>query len=139
MYKLAQCCQPIPGDDVFGFVTSGEGLKVHRTDCPNAAQLLANYGHRIVKTKWAKNKEISFLAGVGITGHDDIGVIQKITNVISGELKLNMRSLSIESNDGIFEGKIMIYIHDREELNEFCNRLGQLDGITKVERLESTE
>ena len=139
LYKLAQCCQPIPGDDVFGFVTSGEGLKVHRTDCPNAAQLLANYGHRIVKTKWAKNKEISFLAGVGITGHDDIGVIQKITNVISGELKLNMRSLSIESNDGIFEGKIMIYIHDREELNEFCNRLGQLDGITKVERLESTE
>ena len=70
---------------------------------------------------------------------DDVGVIQKITNVISGELKLNMRSLSIESNDGIFEGKIMIYIHDREELNEFCNRLGQLDGITKVERLESTE
>jgi GTP pyrophosphokinase len=139
LYKLAQCCQPIPGDDVFGFVTSGEGLKVHRTDCPNAAQLLANYGHRIVKTKWAKNKEISFLAGVGITGHDDIGVIQKITNVISGELKLNMRSLSIESNDGIFEGKIMIYIHDREELNEFCNRLGQLDGITKVERLESNE
>ncbi len=139
LYKLAQCCQPIPGDDVFGFVTSGEGLKVHRTDCPNAAQLLANYGHRIVKTKWAKNKEISFLAGVGITGHDDIGVIQKITNVISGELKLNMRSLSIESNDGIFEGKIMIYIHDREELNEFCNRLGQLEGITKVERLESTE
>ena len=139
LYKLAQCCQPIPGDDVFGFVTSGEGLKVHRTDCPNAAQLLANYGHRIVKTKWAKNKEISFLAGVGITGHDDIGVIQKITNVISGELKLNMRSLSIESNDGIFEGKIMIYIHDREELNEFCNRLSQLDGINKVERLESTE
>ncbi len=139
LYKLAQCCQPIPGDDVFGFVTSGEGLKVHRTDCPNAAQLLANYGHRIVKTKWAKNKEISFLAGVGITGHDDIGVIQKITNVISGELKLNMRSLSIESNDGIFEGKIMIYIHDREELNEFCNRLSQLDGITKVERLESSE
>ncbi len=139
LYKLAQCCQPIPGDSVFGFVTSGEGLKVHRTDCPNAAQLLANYGHRIVKTKWAKNKEISFLTGVRIIGLDDLGVIQKITNIISGELKLNMRSLSIDSKDGIFEGTIMVYVHDREELNKFCNRLGALDGVQKIERVESTE
>jgi guanosine-3',5'-bis(diphosphate) 3'-pyrophosphohydrolase len=137
LYKLAQCCQPIPGDSVFGFVTSGEGLKIHRTDCPNAAQLLANYGHRIVKTKWAKNKEISFLAGVRIVGLDDVGVIQKITNVISGELKLNMRSMSIDSNDGIFEGTIMIYVHDREELNKFCHRLGMLDGINKIERIDN--
>ena len=139
LYKLAQCCQPIPGDDVFGFVTSGEGLKVHRTDCPNAAQLLANYGHRIVKTKWAKNKEISFLTGVRIVGLDDVGVIQKITNVISGELRLNMRSLSIDSKDGIFEGTIMVYVHDREELNNFCNKLGALEGINKIERIESPE
>src|SRR5690606_20287073 len=88
LYKLAQCCQPIPGDDVFGFITSGEGLKIHRTDCPNAAQLLAHYGHRVVKTKWAKNKEISFLTGVRLTGLDDVGVIQKITNIISGDLKM---------------------------------------------------
>lgn len=139
LYKLAQCCQPIPGDDVFGFVTSGEGLKIHRTDCPNAAKLLANYGHRIVKTKWAKNKEISFLTGVRITGMDDVGVIQKITNIISGELKLNMRSLSIDSKDGIFEGTIMVFVHDREELNMFCNKLGALDGITKIERIDSPE
>lgn len=139
LYKLAQCCQPIPGDDVFGFVTSGEGLKIHRTDCPNAAQLLANYGHRIVKTKWAKNKEISFLTGVRIVGLDDVGVIQKITNVISGELKLNMRSLSLDSKDGIFEGTIMIFVHDREELNNFCNKLGALEGIQKIERIESGE
>lgn len=139
LYKLAQCCQPIPGDDVFGFVTSGEGLKIHRTDCPNASQLLANYGHRIVKTKWAKNKEISFLTGVRIIGLDDVGVIQKITNVISGELKLNMRSMSIDSKDGIFEGTIMIYVHDREELNNFCNRLGALEGISKIERIEIAE
>ncbi len=139
LYKLAQCCQPIPGDDVFGFVTSGEGLKIHRTDCPNAAQLLANYGHRIVKTKWAKNKEISFLSGVRITGLDDVGVIQKLTNIISGELKLNMRSLSIDSKDGIFEGNIMVYVHDREELNNFVSRLAALEGINKVERLEGTE
>jgi GTP pyrophosphokinase len=139
LYKLAQCCQPIPGDDVFGFITSGEGLKIHRTDCPNAAQLLANYGHRVVKTKWAKNKEISFLSGVRIIGHDDVGVIQKITNVISGDLKMNMRSLSIDSKDGVFEGTIMVYVHDRDELDALCHKLIELSGINKVERIEAPE
>jgi GTP pyrophosphokinase len=137
LYKLAQCCRPIPGDDVFGFITSGEGLKVHRTDCPNAAQLMANYGHRVVKTKWAKNKEISFLSGVHITGLDDVGVVQRITNVISGDLQMNMRSMSIESKDGIFEGTFMVFVHDREELDNLCDKLGELKGISKVERLES--
>lgn len=137
LYKMAQCCQPIPGDDVFGFITSGEGLKIHRTDCPNAAQLLANYGHRVVKTKWAKNKEISFLTGVRIIGLDDVGVIQKITHVISGELKMNMRSISIDSHDGIFDGTIMVYVHDREELDRLCKQLGALEGINKVIRLEA--
>lgn len=137
LYKLAQCCQPIPGDDVFGFVTSGEGLKIHRTDCPNAAQLLANYGHRVVKTKWAKNKEISFLTGVRIIGLDDVGVIQKITNVISAELKMNMRSISIDSHDGIFDGTIMVYVYDTKELDNLCRRLGALPGINKVIRLEA--
>ena len=138
-YKMAQCCQPIPGDNVFGFLSSNDGLTIHRTDCPNAARLLANYGHRIIKIKWAKNKEISFLTGVRIIGHDDVGVIQKITNVISGDLKINMRSLSIESNDGIFEGTIMVFVHDREELNLLCSRLAALEGINKIERIEKLE
>lgn len=137
LYKLAQCCQPIPGDDVFGFITSGEGLKVHRTDCPNAAQLMANYAHRIVKTKWAKNKEISFLTGVKLTGLDDVGIIQGITNVISGQLNMNMRSISIDSKDGVFEGTIMVFVHDREELDELCIKLGKINGINKVERIEA--
>jgi GTP pyrophosphokinase len=139
LYKLAQCCQPIPGDDVFGFITSGEGLKIHRTDCPNAAQLLAHYGHRVVKTKWAKNKEISFLSGVRLIGLDDVGVIQKITNIISGELHMNMRSISIDSADGIFDGTIMVYVHDRDELDNLCQRLATIEGINKVERLEAQE
>ncbi len=137
LYKLAQCCQPIPGDDVFGFITSGEGLKVHRTDCPNAAQLMANYAHRIVRTKWAKNKEISFLTGVKLTGLDDVGIIQGITNVISGELNMNMRSISIDSKDGVFEGTIMVFVHDREELDVLCNKLGKINGVNKVERIEA--
>lgn len=139
LYKLAQCCQPIPGDDVFGFITSGEGLKIHRTDCPNASQLLANYGHRVVKTKWAKNKEISFLTGVRIIGLDDVGVIQKITNVISADLKMNMRSISIDSHDGVFDGTIMVYVYDRQELDLLVRKLNALEGINKVLRLEVNE
>jgi len=138
LYKLAQCCQPIPGDDVFGFVTSGEGLKIHRTDCPNAAQLLAHHGHRVVKTKWAKNKEISFLTGVRIIGLDDVGVIQKITNVLSGDLKMNMRSISLDSHDGVFDGTIMVYVNDTKELDLLCRKLLALDGINKVTRLEAS-
>jgi GTP pyrophosphokinase len=139
LFKLAQCCQPIPGDDVFGFITQGDGLKIHRTDCPNAARLLANHGHRVVRTKWAVNKEISFLTGVRIIGLDDVGVIQKITNVISGELQMNMRSMSIDSKDGVFLGTVKVYVHDREELDELCQKLSDLQGITKVERLEAEE
>lgn len=138
LYKLAQCCQPIPGDHVFGFVTAGEGLKIHRTDCPNAAQLMANYAHRIVKTKWAKNKEISFLTGVKLTGLDDVGIIQGITNVITGELGMNMRSISVDSIDGVFEGTIMVFVHDREELDVLCQKLAAIQGISKVERIEAT-
>ncbi|MEJ7682033.1 MAG: hypothetical protein WKG06_30110 [Segetibacter sp.] len=94
MYNLAKCCNPIPGDDVFGFVSTGKGLIIHRTNCPNATSLLANYGHRVVKTKWAKNKEISFLTGLKIVGMDDVGVVNKITNVISGDLKVNISALT---------------------------------------------
>lgn len=135
-YSLSACCQPIPGDDVFGFVTTGEGLKIHRTNCPNAAMLLANYGHRVVKAKWAKNKEISFLSGVRITGMDDVGVIHKITNVVSGELKMNMRSMSLDSHDGLFEGTIMVFVNHKQELDELCRRLESLEGIHKVIRLD---
>ncbi len=138
-YTLANCCKPIPGDDVFGFLTATEGLKIHRTTCPNAARLLANYGHRVVKTKWAKNKEISFLTGVKILGLDDVGVINKITNVISGELRININALTIESHDGMFEGTIKVYVHDKEELDKLVNRLKELDGIETVDRFETGE
>lgn len=136
VYKLAVCCQPIPGDDVFGYISS-EGLKIHRVDCPNAPDLMAKHSDRIVKTKWSKNKEISFLTAIKVIGYDDVGIIQNITNVITGELKINMRSLSIESNDGIFEGNISIYVHDVEELNVLCDKLEKVQGINKVVRLDA--
>ena len=136
-YTLANCCKPIPGDDVFGFVTTGEGLKIHRTNCPNAARLLANYGHRVVKTKWAKNKEISFLTGLKIIGLDDVGVIHKITNLISGELKFNISAMTIEAKEGIFEGNVKIFVHDKEELDELVNRLISMSGIERVDRYDT--
>ncbi len=136
-YSLANCCKPIPGDDVFGFVSTGEGLKIHRTNCPNAARLLANYGHRVVKTKWAKNKEISFLTGLRIIGLDDVGVIHKITNLISGEMKFNISAMTIEAKEGIFEGNVKIFVHDKEELDELVNRLVAMSGIERVDRYDT--
>lgn len=137
MYSLANCCKPIPGDDVFGFVTQGEGLKIHRTNCPNAARLLANYGHRVVKTKWVKNKEISFLTGIKIIGLDDVGVINKITNLISGTLKININALTIEAREGLFEGNVKVYVHDKDELEELVTNLKELPGIESVERFDA--
>src|SRR6187455_2814697 len=137
VYNLANCCKPIPGDDVFGFVTTGKGLTIHRTNCPNAAKLLASYGHRVVKTKWAKNKEISFLTGIKIIGLDDVGVVNKITNLISGELKINIAALTIEAKEGLFEGNIKLYVHDKEELDELVQNLYSLPGIEKVDRFDT--
>ena len=139
MYSLANCCKPIPGDDVFGFITQGEGLKIHRTNCPNAARLLANYGHRVVKTKWVKNREISFLTGIRIIGLDDVGVINKITNLISGELKININGLSIEAKEGLFEGNIKVYVHDKEELDNLVMQLKALSGIESVDRYDTDQ
>ncbi|RYF97915.1 MAG: bifunctional (p)ppGpp synthetase/guanosine-3',5'-bis(diphosphate) 3'-pyrophosphohydrolase, partial [Chitinophagaceae bacterium] len=137
VYNLANCCKPIPGDDVFGFVTTGKGLTIHRNNCPNAAKLMANYGHRVVKTKWAKNKEISFLTGLKIVGLDDVGVIHKITNLISGELKININAMTIEAREGLFHGNVRIYVHDKEELDELVFRLKKLPGIETVDRYDT--
>ncbi|WP_207492200.1 RelA/SpoT family protein [Aridibaculum aurantiacum] len=137
MYSLAKCCNPIPGDDVFGFVSTGKGLIIHRTNCPNATSLMANYGHRVVKTKWAKNKEISFLTGLKIIGMDDVGVVNKITTIISGDLRINISALTIESREGLFEGTIKVFVHDKEELEELVDRLKTLDGIHTVDRFDT--
>ncbi|MFZ9300289.1 MAG: RelA/SpoT family protein [Chitinophagaceae bacterium] len=137
VYTLANCCKPIPGDDVFGFVSTGKGLIIHRTNCPNATRLLSQFGHRVVKTKWAKNKEISFLTGINIVGLDDVGVINKITNLISGELRINIAGLTIEAQEGIFKGTIKLFVHDKEELENLFTRLKQLSGIHSVERFDT--
>ncbi len=138
VYTLANCCKPIPGDDVFGFVSTGKGLIIHRTNCPNAARLLSNFGHRVVKTKWAKHNEISFLTGIKIIGVDDVGVVSKITSLIS-EMRLNISAITIEAKEGVFEGNIKIFVHDKDELDEMVARLYKLPGIQTVERYDTEQ
>jgi guanosine-3',5'-bis(diphosphate) 3'-pyrophosphohydrolase len=136
-YKLANCCNPIPGDDVFGFITVSDGIKIHRTNCPNAAKLMANYGYRIVKARWTNQQELAFLTGLRITGIDDVGLINKLTTVISNDFKVNMRSITVDSDNGIFEGSIMVYVNDTEHLDNLIKRLKMVKGVTSVNRFDS--
>jgi guanosine-3',5'-bis(diphosphate) 3'-pyrophosphohydrolase len=136
-YKLANCCNPIPGDDVFGFVTVSDGIKIHRTNCPNAAKLMANYGYRIVKARWTNQQELAFLTGLRIVGIDDVGLINKLTTVISHDFKVNMRSITVDSDNGIFEGSIMVYVNDTQHLDNLIKRLKTVNGVTDVTRFDA--
>lgn len=136
-YTMAKCCSPIPGDDVFGFVSIGQGIKIHRKNCPNASSLIANYGYRVIKTKWSQKKKIAFLTGVRVTGLDDIGIIQKITNVISSDLKVNMRSISVDASEGIFKGHIMVYVDDTKQLDKLIKKLKKIEGILSASRFDT--
>jgi GTP pyrophosphokinase len=136
-FSFANCCNPVPGDEIFGYTTSTQKMKIHRTNCPNATHLLANYGYRVLKVEWDDNKDENFVADLRITGVDSgVGVIQKLTNLISNELSLNMRAISIQGNEGYFEGKISIFVANKDQLNIAMRSIKQLEGISTVERVE---
>lgn len=134
-YKFAKCCNPIAGDGVFGFVTVSEGIKIHRTTCPNAAELLSNYGYRIIKAKWASTHKHDFETTLSIIGTDRMGLISDVSNIISEELKVNMRSLSINTEGGIFEGTIRLYVEDTSHLDRLVKKMEKVNGVVKVNRL----
>lgn len=136
-YKLAPCCNPIPGDEVFGFITINDGIKIHKTNCPNAMQLMSNYAYRIVKARWTNQEQIAFLAGIKVTGIDDVGIVNKITGLISRELNVNMRSIKFDSNDGIFEGTIMVFVHDTHHLTDLMNKMKKLEGVINISRIDT--
>jgi GTP diphosphokinase / guanosine-3',5'-bis(diphosphate) 3'-diphosphatase len=136
-YKLSPCCHPIPGDDVFGFVTVHEGIIIHRVNCTHATKLLANYAYRVVKAKWTNQQLISFLAGIRVTGSDRVGVVNNITRVISDENNINMRSLSFDTNDGLFDGKIMLFVQDTKHLTDLMKKLKKVDGVITVSRFDT--
>ena len=136
-YTLATCCKPIPGDQVFGFVTVSDGIKIHRNNCPNATQLMSNYAYRIVKAQWHSDELVEFMAGVIFTGIDDVGLVYNITNTISQELNVNMKSISFESHDGIFSGEVMLFVHDTDHLNKLIEKLKNVSGVLTVDRIDA--
>ncbi|HLW39628.1 MAG TPA: TGS domain-containing protein, partial [Brumimicrobium sp.] len=135
-YDFALCCNPLPGDSVFGFVTVSKGIKIHRTDCPNAENLMSRQNYRIIRARW-KNQEVKeHIATLKLIGIDDIGIVNKITEVISHQHNVNMYSISFESIDGIFEGKIQVYVLDKFHLDELIEKFEMLEGILRVERFD---
>jgi GTP pyrophosphokinase len=136
-YSLAQCCNPIPGDEVFGFITVAEGIKIHKVSCPNAVQLMSNYAYRVIKARWIEKDKMDFLTGLKIIGIDNVGIVNNITQVVSNELHVNMRSIKFESYDGIFEGTIMVFVQNTSHLENLIKNLKKVAGVTKIERIDN--
>ncbi len=135
-YTIATCCNPIPGDDVFGFETD-DGIVIHRTSCPKAVELMSSFGNRVVRAKWTDQLELAFLAGLRIKGSDRVGLVNDVTKIISNSLKVNMRSITIDSDDGMFEGQIMVFVNDTAHLDKLIQRLSKVRGVLSVERFSS--
>lgn len=134
-FKLAKCCNPIYGDDVFGFVTVNGGIKIHRTDCPNAAALRERFAYRIVKAKWAgKSQGKQYPITLRILGHDDIGIVANITSIINKENNILLRSISIDSNDGLFSGMLTVMVDDNSKLEQLIKKLRTVKGVKQVNR-----
>lgn len=133
-YKLASCCNPIAGDDVFGFVTINEGIKVHRKDCPNAISLQSNYAYRIINAKWIDSTQEEFKAVLHITGMDSLGLTNELTRVISNNMHVNIQSISLSSEAGIFKGKISVVVQNNTILKRLIENIKKIEGIEKIVR-----
>ncbi|MCK4663588.1 MAG: bifunctional (p)ppGpp synthetase/guanosine-3',5'-bis(diphosphate) 3'-pyrophosphohydrolase [Bacteroidales bacterium] len=138
-FNIAKCCNPIPGDDVIGYQENINSIVLHKTKCPVALKLNSSFGDKIVKVKWTTHKVLSFLSRIKLSGIDRLGIVNNVTNVISKQLDVNMRSINFESHDGIFEGLIDIYIQDTKDLNNLIMNLSKIKGIDAVKRIEITD
>jgi GTP pyrophosphokinase len=137
-YKLAPCCNPIPGDDVFGFVTINEGIKVHKKDCPNAIGMQSNYAYRIMSAKWIDSTQEEFKALLDITGMDVLGLTNQLTKVISNNMHVNIQSISLSTNAGLFHGQVAVVVQNNTILKKMINNIKKIDGIEKVTRVYNT-
>jgi GTP pyrophosphokinase len=135
-YQFAHCCNPIVGDDVFGFITVDGVVKIHRTNCPNAVNLMSKYGYRIVKTRWTRDKDEPVPVSIDVRGFDGMGLIQAITAVISGKHKINMKSINVGAAEGVFEGRIGLAVSSTDQLRELLHELKDVEGVISVERVE---
>ena len=134
-YQLAKCCHPIYGDPIFGFVTVNGGIKIHRQDCPNAPELRRRFGYRVVKAQWSGKGKSQYAITLRIIGNDDIGIVSNITNIISKEDKLSMRSINISSQDGLFSGNVVIMVEDASKTASLIKKLSTVKGVKQVIRL----
>ena len=134
-FSLSKCCNPIYGDPIFGFVTVNGGIKIHREDCPNAPELRKRFGYRVVKAKWSGKGGANYSITLRIIGHDDIGIVNNITNVLSKEEKVVMRSINIDSHDGLFSGNLVVLIEDTSKLNVLIKKLKNIKGVKQIIRL----
>ncbi|MGY8887148.1 MAG: RelA/SpoT family protein [Flavobacteriales bacterium] len=134
-YKLANCCNPIPGDNVFGFVTVSEGVKVHKLNCPNAIQMQSNYNYRIITSKWVDSSQRDFKSELKISGIDTIGLVNEVTKVISTNLHIDMKSVHFDSNDGLFKGTIIVIVKNKSILDNLVKKIKNITGIDKVTRV----
>jgi len=139
-YKLARCCNPVMGDEIFGFITVGDGIKIHRLNCPNAARMKSRYPYRTMEARWSKPAEGTyFIATVKISGFDQLGILSTITNLISNDLKMDVRNISLDSKGGKFDGIIKVSIRDKKHLELMIQKLLSIKGIIKASRLSSTQ
>lgn len=134
VYKLAKCCNPIPGDQVFGYITNHDGIKVHLETCPNATQLMSKFAYRIIKVRWQSQMLKEQVASLRLIGHDDIGIVHNITEVISKQNNINMKSISFKAQDGVFEGLIEVLVHDTDHLKQLIAKFEMVEGVKSVER-----
>lgn len=133
-YKLAKCCNPIYGDDIFGFVSS-QGIKIHRSNCPNAQDMISRFGYRVIPARWSGKSGSSYTVTLRVIGNDDIGIINNLTSIISKEAGINMRSISIDSNDGLFHGNISVVLNNTDMLNGLIKKLKTVKGVKQVSRM----
>ena len=135
-YTLALCCNPIPGDDVVGFATDDNSVIIHQKSCPEAEKLMSSHGDDIIEANWTKFKVLSYLIHLYVRGFDQQGIANKITNIISNDYGINMRSISLDAHDGIFEGNLYLYVHHTDNLETLINKLLEIKGIETVSRKE---
>ena len=135
-YSLSKCCKPIPGDDIYGFVTVNEGIKVHRTSCKNSPELLSKYAYRIIKANWYSKSDFNLVTSLVIDGTDRVGVIDDVTKIISSQLKVNMKSINVDLKDGIFHGKIELFVSDTLQLSKLMKKLQNVRNVTFVKRVD---
>ena len=137
-YTMGNCCNPLPGDLIFGFITTNDGVKIHRNSCPNAEDLMSKMAYRLVKARWKDEELTERLAAIKLYGIDSLGIVNRLTEIISNQQNVNMKFISFETNDGLFEGRIKVLVFDTQHLDQLMRKFELVEGVKRVERWDIT-